>query len=142
MPSMKIIHVLLLAALLAASLSACGGSQETVLSGEEREAVLAYSEEMTDHLMAGMNAADYAAFSQDFSPEMRSAMPEDAFAKFSAQYGSSLGAYISRQVSQVAQSGEYVAVVYDAVFEKDDSVTMRVVFQAEEPHQISGLWFK
>lgn len=138
------LSVLLLAALLAGSLAACGGSQETVLAGEEKEAVLAFSEEMTANLMAGMNAADYAAFSRDFSQEMRNAMPEEAFEKFKAQYDGSLGAYVSRQVSQVtlSQSGEYVAVVYDTVFEKDDSVTMRVVFQAEEPHEISGLWFK
>jgi hypothetical protein len=32
-------------------------------------------------------------------------------------------------------------VVYTAKFEKDDNVTVRVVFRAEDPHQISGLWF-
>jgi hypothetical protein len=32
-------------------------------------------------------------------------------------------------------------VIYDARFTKDDAVTMRVVFRAAQPHEISGLWF-
>lgn len=136
--------VILLAALAAGLLAACSGPQETILTGEEQEAVLAFSEAKTDNLTAGMNAGDYAVFSQNFDQAMLDAMSRSAFEKFKKDTDDRLGAYVSRQVSQVAQSpsGEYVAVVYEAVFEKDDSVTMRVVFRADEPHQIGGLWFK
>ncbi|MGE5375526.1 MAG: DUF3887 domain-containing protein [Bacteroidota bacterium] len=133
----------LLAVVLAAFLSACGGSKETTLSGADQDAVLAYSEAKTDNLMAGMNANDYAAFSRDFDQAMLSAMSQTAFGKFKTDYDSKLGAYLSRKVNRVtlSQSGKFVAVIYDAVFEKDKAVSMRVVFRADEPHQISGLWF-
>jgi hypothetical protein len=136
--------VLLLAIGFAGILTACGGSKETILSGQEQEAVLAFSEAKTDNLMAGMNASDYATFSQDFDQPMRTAMSQDAFGKFKQEYDGKLGAYVSRQVKEVtqSQSGKFVAVVYDTVFEKNNSVIMRVVFRAEEPHEISGLWFK
>ncbi len=132
---------LLLAAVLAGALAACAGSSETTLSGADQEAVLAFSEAKTDNLMAGMNANDYAAFSKDFDQAMLTAMSQSAFEKFKTDYDSRLGAYVSRKVNRVTQSGKFVAVVYDTVFEKNDAVSMRVVFRAEEPHEISGLWF-
>jgi hypothetical protein len=39
------------------------------------------------------------------------------------------------------EQGEFYSVIYDAVFEKDDAVAMRVVYRIADPHQISGLWF-
>ncbi len=144
MKTMKSIFVLWLAVLLVSLLASCGGSpKETTLTGDEMEAVLAFSEAKTDSLMAGMNANDYAAFSKDFDQDMLNAMPQSAFVTFKKGYDDKLGAYVSRKVNKVAksQSGKFLAVVYDAVFEKDDAVSMRVVFRADDPHQISGLWF-
>jgi len=140
---MKKTFVLLLAILIAGLLTACGGSQETELSGVEKDAVLSFSEEKTDNLMAGMKAGEYEVFSQDFDGEMKTAMPAAAFEKFKQSYDGKLGAYVSRRVNKVmqSQSGKFVAVVYDAVFEKDDTVTMRVVFHAGDPHEVGGLWF-
>jgi hypothetical protein len=142
---MKKTLVLLLAIGFASLLTACGGSvQETELSGQEKEAVLAYSEARTDNLMAGMKAGDYAVFSQDFDQAMRTAMSQEAFGKFKQDYDGRLGGYVSRRVNSVmqSQSGKFVAVVYDAVFEKNNAVTMRVVYHADDPHEIGGLWFK
>ena len=143
MQNLKKTRVILLAVLLAGVLSACGGAKETVISGEERDSVLAYSEAKTDNLLAGLNAGDYAVFSKEFDHDMLKAMPQSGFEKLKTDRDARLGSYLSRQVNQVtlSESGKFVAVIYDAVFEKDDAVSMRVVFRAEEPHQISGLWF-
>ena len=143
MNNRKKILVLLLAMLFITLLSACGGAQDTTLSGADKDAILAFSEAKTDNLMAGMNANDYPSFSKDFDQAMLKAMSQEAFGKFKSDYDGKLGSYVSRKVNKVtqSQSGKYVAVIYDAVFEKEDAVTMRVVFQADDPHQISGLWF-
>ena len=140
---MKKTLLFLLAIGLSVVLTGCGGPKETELTGSEKEAVLAFSEIKTDSLMAGMKAGNYAAFSKDFDQAMLNAMPQEAFEKFKQEYDGRLGAYVSRQVRQVnqSQSGDFVAVVYDAVFEKDGTVSMRVVFRAGEPHEIGGLWF-
>jgi hypothetical protein len=140
---MKKILVLLVVLLFGSLLSACGGAKETALTGAEKEAVLAFSEAKTDNLMAGMNANDYAAFAKDFDQDMLTAMSQEAFTKLKNDYDGKFGAYVSRTVNQVTQSGsgKFVAVVYDAVFEKDNAVSMRVVFRADDPHQVSGLWF-
>ena len=88
-----------------------------------------------------MNANDYTQFSEDFDQEMLNAMTSDNFASLKIDRDSKLGLYISREVNSVVQTGEFYALLYDAKFEKDDAVTVRVVFRVAEPHEISGLWF-
>jgi len=136
----KKIQALLLIALLVSLLAGCG-SQETTLTGADKDAVLAFSEAKTDNLLAGMNTNDYAMFSKDFDPEMLKAMSQTQFDALKKDRDAKLGLYVSRQVNSVVQAGDFYAVIYDAQFEKDNAVTVRVVFRIAEPYQVSGLWF-
>ena len=129
-----------LACLCLTVLSACVSSEST-LTDSDQTAVLAFTEPKTDALLAGMNANDYAAFSADFDQEMRDAMPQSAFESFKQERDETLGLYESRTVREVLESDGFYTVIYDAEFEKADSVTMRVVFRVAEPHAVSGLWF-
>ncbi len=133
-------HAILLTVLLVGILAGCG-PRETALTGDDRDAVLAFSEAKTDNLLAGMNANDYAAFSKDFDQAMLDAIPRSGFDSLKKDRDAKLGLYVSREANRVVQSGDFYAVIYDAVFEKDDKVTLRVVFRVAEPHEISGLWF-
>jgi hypothetical protein len=130
----------ILTALLVSLLAACG-SQGTTLTGDEKDAILAFSEAKTDNLLAGMNANDYAAFSKDFDQDMLNAMTAAEFAKLKQDRDAKLGLYVSRQVNSVVQTGDFYMVIYDTKFEKDDQVTVRVVFRVADPHRVSGLWF-
>jgi hypothetical protein len=136
----KSILIVLLAVLLSLLLFGCG-TKEIELTGADKDAVLAYSETKTDNLLSYMNENNYLFFSQDFDDAMLKAMSEAQFAVLKKDRDAKLGLYVSREVSSVLQSGDFYVVVYTAKFEKDDNVTVRVVFRAEDPHQISGLWF-
>jgi hypothetical protein len=140
MRNKKKTHILLGIALLLGLLAGCG-PRGTPLTGNEREAVLAFSEAKTDNLLAGMNANDYAAFSQDFDQEMSNAMTLPQFNTMKKDRDSKLGLYVSRQVNSVLQTGDFYLVIYDAKFEKEAAVTVRMVFRIAEPHKVSGLWF-
>jgi hypothetical protein len=133
-------HSLILAVILTVLLAGCG-SQETTLTGAERDAVLAFSEAKTENLLAGMQAGDYAMFSRDFDQAMLDAIDAEAFVSLKNDRDAKLGGYVSRTVNRVVQSGDFYAVIYDAVFEKDGAVTLRVVFRVADPHEVSGLWF-
>lgn len=122
-------------------LTGCGNSQEKILTGAEREAVLAFSEAKTDNLLAGLKAGDYAMFSRDFDQQMLNAMPQSKFEALKKERDEHLGAYISRKINNVEQTGDFYTVIYTAGFEKEYAVIVRVVFRMAEPHQISGLWF-
>lgn len=113
----------------------------TTLSADDQAAVLAFTEPKTDGLLAGMNAGDYAMFSADFDQDMLNAMTQTQFEALKKDRDARLGSYVSREVNSVIESGDFYSVIYDTKFEKDDAVTMRVVFRAAEPHEISGLWF-
>jgi hypothetical protein len=121
-------------------LTACG-PQEKILSGADQDAVLAFSEAATDKLFAGLVANDYETFSGDFDADMRAAIPATDFEAWKQDLDNKIGNYLSRQVDRVTQSGEFYAVVYQAKFEQDEPVVVRVVFRVAEPHSISGLWF-
>jgi PBP1b-binding outer membrane lipoprotein LpoB len=124
----KKIYALLLLSLLFSLLMGCG-SQGTTLTGTDQDAVLAFSEAKSENLLAGMNANDYAVFSRDFDQAMLSAMTQTEFDKLKRDRDAKLGLYVSRVVNSVVQTGDFVAVIYDAKFEKDDAVTVRIVLK-------------
>lgn len=138
---MKKVFILLLVLIAATALTGCGSSSGKTVTGADEDAVLAFSEAKTDNLLAGMNANDYAMFSKDFDEAMLTAMTQTEFAKLKADRDAKLGLYVSRQVTSVVQVGDFYAVNYAAVFERDKSVSVRVVFRIADPHQVSGLWF-
>ncbi len=111
------------------------------LSGSARASVLTYSEPETDNMMAGMNANDYTAFSRDFDDKMKAGITSAQFANLEQTVVGKIGKYVSRQVADVQQSGDFVTVIYTAKFENDDPVTITVAFHTAEPHQIAGLHF-
>lgn len=137
---MRRLFCLMVGILLVVGLTGCG-SNSTTLTGADKDAVLAFSEAKTDTLLAGLNAGDYALFSQDFDTDMLKAMTQSEFDKLKADRDAKLGSYVSREVNSVVQSGDFYSVVYDAVFEKDNAVMVRVVFRVADPHEVSGLWF-
>jgi uncharacterized protein DUF3887 len=141
-PEMMKYFVFLLAVFLAVTLAGCKSPAATKLSGEDREAVLAFSEDKTNNLLNGLESGDYAVFSKDFDQPMRNGMPENAFQYLKQDRDAKLGKYVSRTVEDVAEGNDgYTTVIYRAVFEREKDVIMRVVFRQEEPHEISGLWF-
>ncbi len=116
-------------------------SQTTTLEGEEREAVLEYANPMGENLITGLINRDYATFSKDFDANMKKGIDEAAFEKLLATLTDKLGAYQSHEIRQVLQDDKYSIVIYRLTYEKDNLVTMRIVFNRSEPHLISGLWF-
>jgi hypothetical protein len=140
----KKFYALFLLTALCSFLVGCGmqAPTPTILEdGATKEAVLAYTDTKTDGVLAGMSAHDYSIFSKDFDEDMLKAIPQAEFDSFLQDRNDKVGAYISRKLNRVLQQGDFFAVIYDAKFEKEEIVIMRVVFRIAEPHKISGLWF-
>ncbi|MDK2916310.1 MAG: hypothetical protein PWR25_867 [Euryarchaeota archaeon] len=141
---MSLSHIPFLAVLVVlAAVLACGCmGQETVVSGEEAAAVLAYADPIADNLMQGFNEGNYTAYSRDFGPEMQQALNEAAFEQNREDVTSRIGLYESRKDPVVTETGEFIAVTYQAAFEGEDGVALRFVFKkGDESHQLHGLWF-
>ena len=142
---MKRIVVLLLAIGLFSLLTAYmrQSPSGTMLSESEQKAVLAFSEPITDNLLAGLSSGDYAVFSKDFSQAMLQSMPPGKFVQWKKEQDARLGWYLRREVEgMVKRSDGTYTVIYQASFGYNDEVLIRVVFLAAPPHQISGLWFE
>lgn len=131
--------ILLLAGLL---LAGCSGEVGTKLEGDDRDAVLEYVDPITDNLLAGMVANDYATFSKDFNEEMLGAIDQTKFEALVRQLNDQIGAYQSRTVDSVTDYGKMVTAQYKGVYAKSDKVNIVVTVTKEEPHQITGLYFR
>jgi hypothetical protein len=136
------IHLLAALAVLA-GVCVCGCTgQETVISGEERTAVLAYADPIADNLLQGFNEGNYTLYSRDFSPEMKESLNETAFMQNREFVISRIGLYESRGDPVVTEQGEYIAVNYPAKFERENDVNVRLVFRkGDDAHLLYGLWF-
>ena len=118
-------------------LTAC----ERTLYGNERAAVLEFSEPITDNLFAGLTANDYVMFSHDFDSDMHERVPATDFAAWKQEVNNKIGNYLSRKVDQVTQADEFYVVVYQAKFEKEEQVTVTEAFHASD-HSIAFLSFE
>ncbi|MHB8932026.1 MAG: DUF3887 domain-containing protein, partial [Bellilinea sp.] len=115
--------------------------EPVVLESNERDSVLAYAQAPGENLLNGLIARDYAQFSQDFSDTMKQGMNQQAFDGLLVMLDTKLGKYQSFDLVTVLKDENYSTLVYQLNYEKDNQVSMRVVFDNKEPHQVSGLWF-
>lgn len=112
------------------------------VSGEQRDLVLQYADPITDSLLEGFNGKDYAMYSRDFNEQMKNALTEGVFLETRELIVSKIGLYVSRVPHTVLRQGPYRIVVYNGVFEQEESVEIRVVFLDHNGTQkVSGLWF-
>ena len=121
-------------------LTACSLLQDKILSGTDQDAVLAFTEAVTDNMLAGLTANDYAVFSRDFDTDMQKNLPATDFAAWKQDLDNKFGNYLSRKVDQVSQSQEFYVVDYQAKFEQDEQIFVVVVFHASD-HTIANMWF-
>lgn len=139
---LNIVSVLVVGLFSALILSACTSTPPAQpITGTARDAVIAYADPQTDNLLQGYNSGDYAVFARDFADVMKQAETETVFTQTRTQLMSKLGAYVSREISDVSRQDRFIVVLYSAKFEQADGVTVRVVFEPDGTHPISGLWF-
>lgn len=117
------------------SLTAC----EWQLSGQKRDAVLSFSEAITDNLFAGLATGDYRLFSRDFDQDMLEALPVSRFEAWKAEMDEKIGDCLSREVEQVARADEFYVVTYQVECSKAPLVTVEVAFHSS--HTIAHLSF-
>lgn len=115
--------------------------EPVVLEDNERDSVLAYAQAPGENMLNGLIAGDYAQFSQDFSDTMKQGMDRQAFDDLLVMLDTRLGKYQSFDLVTVLKEENYSTLVYQLTYDKDNQVSMRVVFDNKEPHQVSGLWF-
>ncbi len=109
---------------------------------DEMAAVLGYAEPIADNLLQGFTMQNYTMFSRDFDDTMKEAMTYEMFLQTHAFVVTRLGYYLSREVQSVFKEEPYTVVIYNAEFEKEGNVTVKIVFSEQNgKHVVSGLWF-
>lgn len=130
-----------LSGLLVLFLLAGCGNLARVLPSEEAEVFAAQVDGLSENLLAGLSERDYRAYTRDMDAQMLEASSEAQFAQAYETIIGRIGRYVSREMVQVVEQGQYRTVVYDARFEREEHVTVRVVFDVSGASPlVSGLW--
>ena len=141
----KIIATTVLFAFLAI-LAGCKAVQDPlentdVLSGDQKDAVIAAADPLGQSVLDGLANDDYATFSTYFTDDVKSGWAESTYATFRQDLTAELGAYQSNQINSVLQNDRYSTVVYTLAFDSGKTVNMRLILSLTQPYQITGLWF-
>jgi hypothetical protein len=115
--------------------------QVSPVDGEERDQVLALAEPVADNLLQAMNTADYPGFSRDFDNTMKKSLDEKGFKEMLQFFNPKIGAYVSREVEKVEHVDTLYVVTYNAKFEQEESVAVRLSLRQGDPIQVAGLYF-
>jgi hypothetical protein len=121
-------------------LTAC--QPAVVLAEPEAREFADQVEAIVENSLQGLNEGDYARHARDFDDELKDQINEISFPQVRDEILGRVGQYETRKLNWVEDQGGIRTVIYDTVFERDDHVTLRVVFFPNDPeHQIGGMWF-
>ncbi len=141
----KIASLITAILLLAIPLTACQRNNEQVITGSERDKIIAIADPIEDNLLNGIKSGDYATFSKDFDPAMKKAFLEPDLVNLRYTFSTKMGVYQSREVSSVlsatANNQTHYIVIYTLHFTKYQALTHRLVLTNTPPYQIAGLWY-
>lgn len=136
---MKALRIVLIGIILLLALSACLPGKG--VKGADQEAVLTYVEPIADNILNGIEANDYAIFSQNFNDQMLKGITEESFQQLRDMLSSKVGSFQSRQVSSVRDIEGTILVIYTAVYSNAKQVVIQLSVTGSEPHQVTGLYF-
>jgi hypothetical protein len=135
---MKKIWILALFILLV--LTACSSVKQ--LPADEAEAFAQQVDALSENLLQAINNQDYAAYTRDMDADMQKASTSENFKELCQLLSSKEGKYLDRKLVRVEEKDQYRAVIYDARFEQEEFVSVRVVYNiAGSTPLIGGLWF-
>ena len=118
-----------------------GCNNTRLLPDEEASRFATEIDALSENLLASLNSGDYDRYIRDMDQTMKEASTPADFESLHTLLAEKIGAYESRKMVQVVEQEGLRVVIYDAKFEKEDSVTIRVVFNTTgESPLISGLW--
>ena len=95
---------------------------------------------MAENLVAGLDKQDYAIFTRDFDEKMVNALPSTAMTEIRKLLWDQNGNYQSMEFKQAIEQKGFIVTIFNLVFERGN-LDMQLVFSAEPPYKISGLWF-
>jgi hypothetical protein len=108
----------------------CGRKGEVSVKGERKAEILALAEPIVDSLMASYNSGDYETYVTDFGERLRGEVTRAVFDETRQLILDRVGRYVGRRNPKVTARGPNLILTYQADFEGERNVDLRVVFHA------------
>jgi len=107
----------------------------------EMEKISALVKPRIDSMMQGFSDNNYQKYSEYFDAKMRTGLPESGFDDTRKLITGKIGNYQSYEIADILETQNFITVVCYAVFENEEKVTIRVIFDPNADYSISGIWY-
>lgn len=101
-----------------------------------------FADPMTENLLLMINADNYGQFGQDFSQQMKEAIPESKYKEIRDGIQTKFGTYVSKEFVSAEIRENYIAVLYKGKFsQEEEPVLVKSVFVKENNKiRVGGFW--
>lgn len=130
-----LIAILLLTLGLVSSCSS--GSASPQVSPLTENEVRVFADPMTENILHAINTGSYIDYTRDFTPTLKSNLPENTFKDVNTRRIEAVGSYVSKQFWQMSQKNERINVAYETKFVQEPADVIVTVFF----RNISGKWY-
>lgn len=119
------------------TLAGCAG-----VSKEQAEKSKTAAEPMTENMLQAIKSENYEEFSKDFDEAMKKGIDEKSFKELTSMLKEKIGNYVSKEFWKVDKSGSYMAVFFNAKFDKEsaDVVIRSVLSEKDGNYKVSGFF--
>ena len=118
-----------------------GCSTTKQVNSDEKEKISALVMPKIDSMMQGFSDNNYQKFSEFFDAKMLVGMPESGFNDARKMITDKIGNYQSYEIADIMETQNFITVICSAVFDNEEKVTIRVIFDPDADYAISGIWF-
>jgi len=117
-------------------------SKAKTLPPQDAQNLLSELSPIAQNFFEGLTSKDYEKASRNFNGIMREKMPLQQLKTLYEQINEKIGDLVNLGSPKISRQGENITLEYQAEFEKEKNVTVRIVFNKEgDGYKISGLWF-
>ncbi len=94
---------------------------------------------VTENILKAIDENNYPAFTHDFSPQMKSAFPQEKFTQLRSMLQTASGNFVYMDVPSISNNQGYAVYHYPAKY-SDETVTVTVTFLIGG-QEVEGLFF-
>ena len=128
----KFLPVSVLILVLLAGLSGCLPAQKAGLDDQQVASV-------TENILKGLDANNYPAFTHDFSPQMKSAFPQEKFSQLRTMLSTASGNFITMDAPSFSNNQGYAVYRFPTKY-ANETVTVTITFVIGG-QEVEGLFF-
>jgi len=116
------------------------GTSPNGSTNQENSSLQSQIDTKTTDLFISINEKEYESFSTNLDQDMSEKFTQEVFNDMCLNLLTHYGKYKSHYAINTEEIDHFISVQYEVKFELKDNVKVTLIYQPDEPNDISGLW--